>query len=338
MVDPRNVRLSKHFLLSDLMGCHSIYSRGFANEWDDPTGSKLAEAENLAQNILEPILLAYGPISISYGYISPELSRSVVAYQDPNKPSYHRYDDGAAADICVHRWVQQSKDNKSAPIMLAHKIDREGPPYSRLITYSESPYICIAGKVAETEARKHRQAFYENRFTGKQRTKPLFVTMSKDMLRRREQRLSPPGVNWRGAGYPTYHGGGIRQSQHIRTSKYTMLSDWLFNIGSIRHGIKNMPLVTEESMKQFKYVGAVYDRILDTLETARISIVQGWAGPQFKLSDYEDFHWSDKRFAFIIAAPHLDDASVYDAISEQQEVETAEAVGEGKWLVVGRFA
>lgn len=338
MVDPRAVRLSKHVRLSDLMGCHSIFAQGYPNIWDDPGGKKLIEAENLAQTVLEPLLRNYGPMSISYGYISPQLSREIVKYQDPDKPSYHRYDDGAAADVCVHRWVQ-NRLPKSAPILLAHEIDRKGPPYSRMITYSESPYICMASRVAETHSKRPRQAFYENRYMGKKGEKPIFVTMSKDMLRRREQRISAPQTDWRGAGYPTYHGGGRKQVHHIRVSKYTMLSDWLFNVGSLKHGIKNIPTQSEPIMNKFKYVGDVYDRLIDALDVPKLSITQGWAGPSLRMKDYDDFHWTDERFAFIVGLPQgfSEDEFVIEA-SHIEGIDTLDPVGDEQWLVVGRFA
>jgi hypothetical protein len=222
--------------------------------------------------------------------------------------------------------------------MLAHKIDREGPPYSRMITYSESPYICIASKVSETQSRRPRQAFYENRFMGKQRTKPLFVTMSKDMVKRREQRLSPPGVNWRGAGYPTYHGGGIQQVQHTRTSRFTMLSDWLMNIDSLRNGTRNQPTPSREVLDQFRYVGAYYDGLLRALDTARLSITQGWAGPHLRLKEFADFHWTDKRFAFVVALPNSMDENMFlDIVRDQTETDIVEPYGKRQWLIVGRF-
>lgn len=338
MVDPRLVRLSKHFLLSDFMGCNSVYARGLPNIWDDPSGSKLREAKYLATTMLEPILASYGPVSISYGYISPELSREVVAYQDPDKPSYHRFDDGAAVDFCAHGWVGSGRPIESAPIYLAHDIDYKLPYYSRMITYSESPFICIATKYAEIRAKKYRQAFYENRYTGTARAKPEFITKSKNLGKRREEHLPKLRHDWRGAGYPTYHGGGILQCQHVRVSAYTMLSDWLFNIGSIRHGIKNRPMTGDAELGKFRQAGALYDKLLVELRVPRLSITQGWAGPRLRLHDYDDFHWTDKRFAFVVAPPQgFDETEFADIVLEQEEVEAVEKMGKGQWCVVARF-
>ena len=169
-MDPTKVRLSPHFLLSDFMGCHSVYTKGLKNHFSDGTGGKLKEARHLCETLLEPLLAEYGPMSISYGYISPELSKAIVTYQDPTQPSYHRWDKGAAADILIHSQVR-----KAAPIFLAHEID-EKYDYSRMITYSESPFICVATQLSEGD--KPRKAFYENRYTGEKGAKPIFIKKS----------------------------------------------------------------------------------------------------------------------------------------------------------------
>ena len=40
---PTEIRLSDHFLLSDLMGCHSVYAKGYANVFDVRDRAKLRE-------------------------------------------------------------------------------------------------------------------------------------------------------------------------------------------------------------------------------------------------------------------------------------------------------
>lgn len=288
---PSEYRLSPHFLLSDLMGCSSVYERGLRNVFDAqlPSDIRLAHGAALATEILEPILLQHGPLSISYGFISPELSSSVVTYKNPNEPSYHRWDAGAACDICVHDWVQfESKHNTSgAPIMLAHDIDsRMRLPYSRLITYSESPYICIAANEKEirqwmTGTGLPRAAFYENRFEGTPKAKPKYINMRGDKARQKQRELLESEdlpAHWFGGGFPSYHGGGRKQLHHIRTSRYTMLTDWLYNDDDVYLGKKNIPGAAwdaEDARKAFLLAGAVYDKMLTVLDVSRLSIVSG---------------------------------------------------------------
>lgn len=288
-MDPTTVRLSRHFLLSDFLGNYSVYSSGLANPFDhyDPDAQrKLDNAVALCEYALEPILAEHGALSISYGYISPDVSRRIVGYQDPNKPSHHRWDLGAAADICVHGWVNGDPDDdtvQTAPITLAHAIDQRGIPYSRLISYSESPYLCIAVAAKEIETGNIRRAFYENRYTGKHKVKPAYFSRSTPAARGRahaDLQVTGLDAGWRGAGYPTYHGGGLRQYHHIRISKYTMLSDWLFDLHSIANGCRNMPnLRDDQLMETFYAVGDAYDEIIELMNVPRMSITSGFVSP-----------------------------------------------------------
>ena len=271
MTDPTSIRLSDHFLLSDLMGCHSCYTKGYANVFDDKDGSKAEEGVCLAETVLEAVV-ALSPVSVSYGYISQPLAHHIVSYQDPKKKSYHQWNDGAACDIIVHNMDR----GDTAPIYIARAIDSEFP-VSRVITYSESPFICVATRRHEVLADRPRRAFYENRYMGHSKTKPLYTTIPQD----RDSWFANHFLkhDWRGQGYPSYHGGGVRQTHHIRTSKYTMLSDFLYSTEALTKGKKNCPTLTSDWVAKFRHVGKVYDYILDTLKVNRLSIVRAYESP-----------------------------------------------------------
>lgn len=291
-IDPTTIRLSEHFLLSDFMGNHSAYTKGFPNVFADPTGSKIAEAEHLCNTLLEPLLAQHGPISISYGYLSPSLSKRIITYQDPNMPSYHRWDKGAAADICVHSHVKGT-----APIYLAHAIDEEYD-YSRMITYSESPYICVATQLSEGDS--PRKAFYENRYMGSKGGRPMYIKKSASTAGRRKQfEELDLEHDWRGEGYPTYHGSGIRQMQHIRCSKYSMVSDFLYSTHALSEGIPNAPDI-RQYCDVFEAAGRTYDGLLKLLDVPRISIVRGFES--FRFNDYPLFSWKN-HFAIDFIPP-----------------------------------
>lgn len=337
-VDPTTVRLSDHFLLSDFMGNHSVYTKGYKNLFIDPDGSKEAEARYLCESVLEPLLRQYGPLSVSYGYISPELSRNIVTYQDPDKPSYHRWDKGAAADIWLH---YPTRVEDTAPIILAHQIDdpgAEGPayPYSRMITYSESPYICVATQLSEGES--PRKAFYENRYCGKKGAKPMYIKKSATPEGRRTQAESLLlSHDWKGEGYPTYHGGGIRQFQHIPVSKYSTVADFLYSTHAIRKGIANAPDLRRVE-RLFNAAGRTYDGLLKLLDVPRLSIVRGFES--FRFNDYPLFSWKD-TFAIdckppsYISAVTLAETAIYlmqfdgliNAVSCDSESGTVRIVG-----------
>lgn len=301
-IDPKFVRLSENFRLSDLVGCHSVYTYGYTNDYRTLTSRHIREAETLCETLLEPILAKFGPISVAYGYISPDLSRKIVKYQDPDKPSYHRWDAGAAADIVMHRQVAKNVP----PIITAHEIDIDFN-YSRMITYAESPFICVATRVSEVEQGEGRRAFYENRYTGVRGAKPQFITKSKSAASRKQEyeRLLEEGlpVDWRGDGYSTYHCGGVRQLHDRRLSKYTVLTDFLYNMVAVRDGVPNTPTLSASSRRVFEAAGALYDRLIDGMGVSRIGIVEGYVG--HRLAEYtgEPSLWGVDRFSFTIALP-----------------------------------
>lgn len=315
-MDATEVRISKHFMLSDFLGNHSVYTRGYANNFPMDDQTRLENLQALCDEGLEPILEAFGPMSIGYGYVSPELSNKIVKYQDPAKPSHHRFDLGAASDICVHRWVADEFNTildlyapgtaLGSPIALAHALDYLEIPYSRLITYSESPYICLAIAASELVADSPRKAFYENRYMGVPKAKPDYRTYATPQAKARAFRaLQDQGLEhaWRGKGYPTYHGGGFRQLQHQRVSKYSMVSDWLFDLKSISKGAKNVPAMNLDSVQDaFAAAGIVYDWLLDELKIARMSIVQGYVSHVNPYSTTEN-DWRQPEIVFKAAPP-----------------------------------
>lgn len=323
MIDPTEVRLSSHFLLSDFLGNHSVYSRGLPNVYEgsgDSDDIRMRNAHALTNYGLELILAQFGPLSVSYGFISPALSKEIVKYQDPDKPSHHRWDLGAAADIVSHDWVQggyltewHTYDHAAAansPITLAHEIDRMDVAYSRIITYSESPYICVALSDEEIANSQPRKAFYENRFMGKAKVKPKYISLATEAARERHfADLVKSGlpVNWEGAGYPTYHGGGREQYHHMRVSRYTMVSDFLFDLQSIANGKKNVPSLNDDRVQDaFAAAGLVYDALITGTNMRRLSITKGYVSHLNPYSEPEN-DWRGNSIMFEVAAPDDED-------------------------------
>lgn len=282
--DPTTVRLSEHFLLSDFMGCNSAYQKGLANPFVGD-GTHIHEGIMLCKNLLEP-LLDRDRFSISYGYLSPQLSQATVKYQDPNKPSYHRWDNGAAADVAMHQ-------TDEPPVFTAFWVD-ENTPSSRTISYAESPYICVATRSEEIKSGDPRRALYENRYSGGR--KPIYIPYSSNPRTRSEQkRAVPEDIDWVGAGYPTYHGGGTQQAQHIRTSRFTMLSDLLYNPEAVREGYANWP--TQRAMARIRKAGELVDQILVKTKVRRVSIVRAYESPAWSDSLHT---WRDGIYLIVV--------------------------------------
>jgi hypothetical protein len=239
-IDPTTVRLSNNFLLSDFMGCDSVYRHGYSNAISDNRAdqAKLLQGRNLAK-ALDTVVDMYGPISVTYGYISPSLSRKIVRYQDPDKPSYHRWDLGAAADICVHDWVQGELWEYASPISLVYDICSISLPFDRIITYSESDILCLALSTLHEPMNK----VYENRYTGEARPKFIKYPTTNDGIRGSMLMEAQEAVEatWKGRGYPSYHGGGRKQYEHHRLNQYTLLSDFLYSPLKVHKGIPNPP-------------------------------------------------------------------------------------------------
>ena len=297
-------------MLSDFLGCTSVYHKGYRNLFDfDSEESELwlANGRALCELALEPTLEEVSRLSVSYGYISNELSRKIVTYQNPDIASHHQWNLGAAADICPHDWYGEDPgdaDHKS-PIAFAIDLDTRDVPYSRLITYSESPFVCVAVSAEEVENGKPRRAFYENRYKGERGAPPKHY---KHMSPRQREDLRfslAAGTalehGWQGAGYPTYHGKGIRQPQHIRAGKYTMLSDWLYIPEYVANGTMNrFPLESEDVGDALIATAYVYDRILEESGIRRLSIVRGY--------DRVRKVWTRDRSTFDVTLPDVPNA------------------------------
>jgi hypothetical protein len=288
--------MGQNFMLSDFMGCDSVYRLGIQNSIYSDEQDKLDEGRALVEHLLDPIL-EYSRLSISYGYISDSLSRQIVKYQDPTKPSYHRWDAGAAADIKLHSALVMS-----APIEIALKLDNEYP-MSRTITYSESPFICAGVRKAEAEKGKPRRALYENRYIAGEK-KPDYIRYPENIKQRdaMRQKLVAPD-DWRGAGYPTYHGGGRKQLQHYETSLYTVLTDFLYSDVAVVRGYPNLPDLSEESLQAFMYAGQLMDFLYENSGVRHISILSAYESPEW--SEHID-HFFETEFYLVLRCPEQD--------------------------------
>lgn len=284
---------------------------------------KIANARALCVRMLEPIIEEFGALSISYGYIAPATSHRLVKYQSSSKPSHHMWNLGAAADVCLHDWVNVLPDDDTAetsPIHLAHRIDALRLPYSRLITYSESPYLCLAVSAAEVKEGKPRNAFYENRYVGVKQ--PQYKSISTPAARARAfadlcENDLPNG--WRGAGYPTYHGGGRRQMHHIRVGQKCMLSDFMFDLQSIANGNKNIPnMMMPQIWDAFCAAGDAYDALLQITGCKRMSIVAGFVSASSPYFDREK-DWRKGYAYFTVVPPEQDDDSFVQLDAEYPE-------------------
>lgn len=311
-LDPTMTRLSTGILLSDAMGCTSVYRDGLHNRFPETFESQLKEGRGLAA-YLESVAEYTGPFSICYGFVSPELSRSIVKYQNPNDPSYHRWDAGAAMDVCFHIPLREA-----SPIQIAHNIDTDFAKYSRMITYAESEWICIATQEKELENEDYRLAFYENRYVGER--KPQHVKYSEGMVSRSLQKEQHTlAHDWRGRGWPSYHGGGVRQFEHHRVSEFTHVIDFLYDKNLVHKGVKNVPpLLNKEKFERWMEVAQMAGHVVDVATRMngmhRVSITQAYN------MHVPARNWS-KRFTLqLVPAEGTDPYAMANELESLQEV------------------
>lgn len=283
---PTKMHLSNQYLLSDFLGSTSIFARGLSNypkaSWF--TFDHMEQGRVLCEEMLEPMLEQFGPMSITYGLISPETSRETVKYQDPDKPSYHRWDIGAAADVYIHGIDHDpyQDDWMNCPLSYALTVDAMGIPFSRIITYSESPVFCVATNMVEVREGLPRMAFYENRWEGVPGARPRnvkYTSRNKRLALLEEMEDAHGAFPWRGSGYPTYHGTKRKQHHHIRTSKYSIMTDWLYDDTCMREGIPNRPKVGG-MLAITNITRKMFDPLIEKLGIDHISKIEGYLSPE----------------------------------------------------------
>lgn len=137
---PQDVRVGKYFMLSDFLYSEKAAEEGIPN-CPDLDGKEVQGMRRLCECILDPVVEKFGPLSITYGYVSPELKRRTYGGMSfplhdgiPGKGQGATL--AAAADILVH----SKADN---PREVLNWI-RDNCVYDRLILYPGSSIICTA--------------------------------------------------------------------------------------------------------------------------------------------------------------------------------------------------
>ena len=170
-----------------------------------------------------------------------------------------------------------------------------------------------------------RGKWYENRFMGEVGAKPLYINHCADARVVQEAAVpSPLTHDWRGSGHPTYHGYGKLQYQHVRTSLYTMMSDWLYDRDKVHFGEANrMPtsMVRYDYIKNMMhYAGRVYD-VLQALASSHLPIIEGIVLGN-RTSNWEE----NGKWSFTIVVPprmtdyvdnNLPGRTLYEAIQDR---------------------
>lgn len=141
-------RLSKHFILLDFMADHAIYKSGiglsFSRHWN--SGYQQI-AERLCHDLLEPIMEAFGPISIADAFWPQVIEQADrKAHAGSQFGPKHRWQDGeATVDIALWDLVDKGIIGPA----LKKQIDSLATIAAcrdRVITYPNTEFACVTWK------------------------------------------------------------------------------------------------------------------------------------------------------------------------------------------------
>ena len=136
-------RLSKHFILLDFLADHAVYRSGtplaFKQLWNDEHNTL---ARGLCEKLLEPIIEAYGPISVSDAFWPSIISAGHHKSAGPK----HRWIDGeATVDIAAYEQVDRGHTEAILRRIMESYSAIDGYR-DRIISYPNTEFICVTFK------------------------------------------------------------------------------------------------------------------------------------------------------------------------------------------------
>lgn len=278
-----DIQLSKHFNLLDFMNAHTLYTSGVGITAEDVPSWAIDTGVKLCEELLEPLYAKHGPMSFSSGYIPTSLLKRWT-------PHSWKPEDGAAADVVVHSWVNQER----SPISLVKNMIEEGADFERLITYAGSEVICMsAGR------NTNRRAVYENlRVPGQD--KPEFITWARAKATPATASFMKDRPEWRRAdGETSYHHRGNIRPQHIRVSEHFTLLDFCRDEEAMAAG-KNWVPPTREAMATMMKTTSMVASALEPMmaEFGRVSVIKGMRRSDFAKTVEESWRGRDMQVTF----------------------------------------
>ena len=150
LTDWETTRLSKHFILLDFLAGRAIYRSCkplvFDEVWEDDEHGPLAR--DLCNELLEPLIAAYGPISVADAF----WPRAVADASWPSALSLghagsrkgkHRWENGeATADIALYSQVDEGKTGKALKEAVDGLSEIDGCR-GRVLCYPDTEFLCV---------------------------------------------------------------------------------------------------------------------------------------------------------------------------------------------------
>ena len=138
---PQNIRVGKYFMLSDFLYSEEAATRGIKNVPPSFDGMEVESIRGLCAAILDPLVDEFGAVSITYGYVSPELHQATYPWmlktihncQAAKKVKGARL--CACADVIVH-------SREDDPRSVLHWV-KSNCQYDRLILFPCSSIVCV---------------------------------------------------------------------------------------------------------------------------------------------------------------------------------------------------
>lgn len=262
-------RLSKHILLGELLwDAH----RREAPEPGVLTRENMIEARALSVGLLEPIIDAYGPISIAAGFSAG--NRGCHGW------GHHK---GAAVDIIPHDWVNRER----APFDMVLAMVRRDMTFERAITYAGSEVLCVTNR-----SRGNRNRVFENRRTvdfkpGDRQTAPYCIRHAATPEKAVEFKVrvqgrwfgSPDLTEWRRRdGEGMWNCRTTVQPQHIRVGEYFTLLDFLRSEATFRRGVSNEFNGSQDGYDHIEDTARMFAAVLDDVVSVcgKVSIIRGF--------------------------------------------------------------
>ena len=139
------MRLSKNFVLSEIIRSNTAKRRGISNE---PEKEHLDNLQTIITKLIQPMRDAIGPIRISSGYRSPKLNRAIGG------SSRSQHCKGQALD--VQFWDSGQMNNKA----IYNWILQSGLEFDQMINEFDFSWIHISFNANKN--RKHVLEAYKN--------------------------------------------------------------------------------------------------------------------------------------------------------------------------------
>lgn len=268
-------RLSKHFIALDFMADRAVYRScmrlAFNEAWNDEHD---ALARGLCKRLLEPLMAAYGPVSVADAFWPESVAKAKWPQElrmghhqaNASRPDKHRWAGGeATVDIALYKLVDGGYTG-AALKRAVEAVKTIGRYRDRVLYYPNTEFLCLTYKVEG--AKKNRGGYISNKL----------------------QNL---------------------RAHHVRVGRYFNLLDFCRSGRAVEEGIDLVPKKAESGERAYRPVpeeaaarsfAAALDPLVEQL--GRISVVRGMETAGFADDEHAKLHRWDRngprRLVFVL--------------------------------------